>query len=111
MTIEIHKEEIIDLSERIQVKVIYEYRDSIILNKETLHYEFKIKGQNWRPKIKIDLKTGVVSTSSFYFDLSTSFYFDLSTFNKDFKTIADYYATLDLSEENLKKIFNNYKNL
>ena len=103
MTIEIHKEEIIDLSERIQVKVIYEYRDNIILNKETLRYEFKIQNQDWRPEIKIDLKTGVVSTSSFYFDLLT--------FNQDLKTIADYYATLDLSEENLKKVFNNYKNL
>ena len=103
MTIEIHKEEIIDLSERVQVKVIYSYQNNIIREQETLRYEFQIKDQDWRPKIKIDLKTGAVSTSSFYFDLST--------FNKDLKTIADYYATLDLSEENLKKVFNNYKNL
>lgn len=102
-TIDIHKEEILDLSERVQVKVIYSYQNNIIREQETLRYEFQIKDQDWRPEIKINLKTKEVST--------TSFYFDLSNFNQDLKTIADYYASIDFSEENLKKVFHNYKNL
>lgn len=94
--IDIQKEEILDLSERVQVKVIYTYEKNLIREEEILRYEFKIQGQDWKPEIKINLKNKQVSTSTFSFDLST--------FNQDFKTIADYYASLDLSEENLKKI-------
>lgn len=94
--IDIHREEILDLSERVQVKVIYNYQENLIREQEILRYEFKIKGQNWKFEIRINLKNKQVST--------TNFYFDLATFNQDFKTIADYYASLDLSEENLNKI-------
>lgn len=92
--INIEKQEIVKLSDRIQVKIIYEYQDTITRKNEELRYIFTIENQNWRPEIKVNLETGQVNTSSFSFELIH--------FQNDLKTIFDYISKLKFE----KNIFN-----
>lgn len=99
--INIEKQEIIKLSDRIQVKIFYEYQDTICLpssrvtrKNEELRCIFTIQNQNWKPEIKVNLETGQVNTSSFSFELIH--------FQEDLKTIFDYVSKLKFE----KNIFN-----
>lgn len=92
--INIEKQEIIKLSDRIQVKIFYEYQDTITRKNEELRCIFTIQNQNWKPEIKVNLETGQVNTSSFSFELIH--------FQEDLKTIFDYVSKLKFE----KNIFN-----
>ena len=82
----IEKEKILKLNDRIQVKVIYRYEDNIIGKREEFLFIFTIENRKWRPEIKVDIETGEVKTSLFFFELLH--------FKEDFKAIYDYISSL-----------------
>lgn len=95
---EIHNEKIHKINERVDVKIIYDFRfikhfnnnKAIDSSSETIDYTFTIKDNKCKPTIRIDLITKEVKTSAF------NFYFP--AFNEDFKAIADFICKLEFKQ-------------
>lgn len=90
----IQKKDIIKLNDRIEVKVIYQYEDTVIGKRDEFLYIFTIENQKWPVEIKVDIESGKVKTSAFSFDLLH--------FQDDLKTIFDFISSKTFE----KNIFN-----
>lgn len=83
--IHIHKQDIIKLNDRIEVKVIYQYEDNILGKRDEFLYIFTIENQKWPVEIKVDIESGEVKTSAFSFELIH--------FQDDLKAILDFLSS------------------
>lgn len=90
----IKREEISKLNDRIRVKIIYRYEDTIMGKIDEFLYIFTIENQKWPVEIKVDIESGEVKTSAFSLELSY--------FQDDLKTIFDFIS----SKKFEKNLFN-----